>query len=435
MPKSIYQHMNREDLVQTIHTLEQKLDQLVDMEQGRRHAEQLLEDSEQRYRTLTENVALGLYRRTAGPTGKLVMVNQAFTNMFRYDSTDELLEMPIRDLYWDPSECMSFSNRMHKDRQVIKQQLKMKRRDGTPIWVSVTATVFHNPEQQEIYFDGIMEDITERKQLEAEQKHRQQQLIQADKMISLGILVSGMAHEINNPNQFIVSNLSPLKRCFDDALPILDRYAESHGDFMLGGRLYSQRRKQITEMFHNISKGSDRIRNIVDELRDYVREHPNDSTETVHINNVVQSALALVIHLIKKSTHQFYVIYGDDIPPIQGVYQRLEQVLINLLQNACQAVAECGGGISVRTYRDDAQQQVCVEIADTGVGIASEDLPHITDPFFTTKRSQGGTGLGLSISSNIVKDHRGTLRFESEPGKGTTVSLSLPTPCFKEESK
>ncbi len=414
-----------EELIELIRAGEHRLQQLAQLEEEHRQAEQRLEESERRYRTLTENIALGLYRRTAGTAGQLVMVNRAMVDMFRYDSCEELLDIPIRDLYWDPAECIAFSARMYKDRQVIRQQLKMKRRDGTPIWVAVTATVICQEAEEVTFFDGILEDITERKQIEAEKALRQQQLIHADKMISLGVLVSGVAHEINNPNQFIVTNLSPLRRCMEDALPILDRYAQSEGDFMLGGRRYSMRRKQMQEMFGNIAKGAERIRNIVNELRDYARENPCDTLETVHLNNVVQSALALLSPLIKKHTRHFTVLYAQDLPPIQGIYQRLEQVLINLIQNACQALNNPKDSITVRTYHDLEQQAVCVEITDTGIGIEAEDLLHVTDPFFTTKRSSGGSGLGLSISSSIMKEHHGSLTFESQPGQGTTALVSL----------
>jgi len=427
-----YEHLSRTALIAELEHLQKKADQLGQSHQKWRQAKQQLDDSERRYQTLTQNIALGLYRRIAGTGGKLVMVNTALVRLFRYESQDELLGTPITDLYWNPSECMDFSAKMLKDRQVIRQELKMKRKDGTPIWIAVTATVIHGDDQAPAYFDGIMEDITERKQIEADKQMRQQQLMQADKMITLGILVSGVAHEINNPNQFIVSNLAPLKRCVDDALPILERYYEDHGDFMMGGRRYSHRRKQIPDMFANISKGSVRIKNIVTELRDYAREQPADASEIIHINSVVQSALALLANLIKKSTKHFSTQYGEAIPPLKGDYQRIEQVLINLIQNGCQALKDPQNTLSVTTYYDTALQQICAEITDTGVGIPPEDLKHILDPFFTRKRDKGGTGLGLSISSSIVQKHKGKLEFDSQVGKGTTVLLSLP--AYLEES-
>jgi len=430
MIEKSYQEMSREELITQIVLLQQQLDQLNHIDQQRRQAEQRFAASEQRYQALTQNIALGLYRRVGGTGGKLVMVNAALVKMFRYESEDELLEVPITALYWDPSECIPFSAKMFKDRQVIREQLKMKRKDGSPIWVAVTATVIRD--KASVYFDGIMEDITERKHIAAEKALQQQQLMQADKMITLGILVSGVAHEINNPNQFIASNVSPLQKSFADALPILDRYYQEHGEFLLGGGKYSRRREQIAQMFANIKTGSQRIKGIVDELRDYAREHPTDINETIHINSVLQSALALLANLLKKSTHKFTVSYGENIPGFKGDYQRIEQVLINLIQNACQALPDQESSLSVVSYFDGDRQEIVVEITDSGVGIAPEDLKHLKDPFFTTKRSQGGTGLGLSISGAIVDKHQGRLEFESDLGKGTCARLSLP--ALREDS-
>ncbi len=387
---------------------------------------QQLDTCRREYKTLTQNIALGLYRRTPGPEGKLIMVNDALVQMFDYDSASELIEAPITNLYWTPSECIQFSSKMLANQQVIKQELKMKRRDGSPIWVAVTATVVRDTEGNPECFDGVMEDITDKKKAEEEAALQQKQLMQADKMISLGILVSGIAHEINNPNQFITSHLAPLKKCWKDVLPILDKYHSEMGDFLMAGRKYSVRRDQIDSMFSNMEKGSERIKNIVSELRDYAREQPFAMNETIEINSVVHSALALLGNLIKKSTNQFSVSYGKNIAPIMGDYQRLEQVLINIIQNSCQALPDKERAISVATYGDSEDHHVVVEVTDEGVGISEQDLKHVKDPFYTTKRERGGTGLGLSISNSIVEKHRGELLFSSKVGKGTTVKLMLP---------
>jgi PAS domain S-box-containing protein len=388
--------------------------------------EEKLKESELRYHTLTQNVPLGIYRRTCGADGKLVMVNPALVEMFTYDSAEELNQVPVARLYWDPSECKSFSKKLFDHREIIKEQLKMKRRDGTPIWVAVTATVICDEEGLPKYFDGIMEDISAFKKVEEEEELRIQQLVQADKMISLGVLVSGIAHEINNPNQFIVSHIEALKKTWLDALPILDRYYKENGDFVIGGQKYSRRKERIAQMFENIETGTVRIKHIVDELRDYARERPVDHVQTVSLNKVVQSALALVENLVKKTAGQFYVDYAKVMPPFRGDYQRIEQVVINLLQNSCQALEQGVGKISITTRHDLPTDRVVVQINDTGCGISKQNLLRLTDPFFTTKRDVGGTGLGLSISETIVVRHGGQLEFESGEGRGTTARVSLP---------
>ena len=269
-------------------------------------------------------------------------------------------------------------------------------------------------------------DITERKRAEQEAQLRQQQLVHADKMVSLGILVSGVAHEINNPNQFIMTHVIPLKKMWQDAEKILEKYYQENGDFMMGGREYSIRRKQIPEMFESITEGSKRIKIIVDELRNYAREHPSEINESVDCNDVVKAAVSLLTGQIKKATGNFSVTYTKNLPRIKGNHQKLEQVVINLLQNACQSLDSPEKAVRAQTKIDKKGQNVIIEIQDEGSGISPDNMAHIQDPFFTTKRETGGTGLGLSISSGIIEEHNGKLKFESDENRGTKVLLVLP---------
>lgn len=274
--------------------------------------------------------------------------------------------------------------------------------------------------------DNLEAQIIEKKIAKKEALRRMEQLVQADKMASLGILVSGVAHEINNPNQFILSHIEPLKNAWEGAIPVLDRYYEQYGDFRIGGTNYSLIKDKIPQIFLNISTGSKRIKAIVDELRDFVNEKPQESSLPVNINDIVDSALSLISNMLKNATRNFSFIKDTTIPMIPGHYQRLEQVVVNLLQNACQALTSETDALYVKTGYDDVHQEVVLEIHDEGTGIPAENLAHITDPFFTTKRDQGGTGLGLSISSRIIADHGGKMVFESGTGKGTRVFIRLP---------
>jgi signal transduction histidine kinase len=134
----------------------------------------------------------------------------------------------------------------------------------------------------------------------------------------------------------------------------------------------------------------------------------------------------LLSNLVKKATDHLSVDLSPGLPAFRGNAQQVEQVVVNLVHNACQAVLDRRQPISITTYRDGGREGIVLEVRDGGVGIPPDQLQRVMDPFFTTKRDSGGTGLGLSVSASIVKEHRGTLEFASEPGKGTTVRAWFP---------
>ncbi|MDO3720815.1 transporter substrate-binding domain-containing protein [Marinobacter sp. chi1] len=260
----------------------------------------------------------------------------------------------------------------------------------------------------------------------AELELQQQRLIQADKMASLGVLVSGVAHEINNPCGLLLLNLPVLKESFDDLEEVLDQYYDAHGDFYVAGLAYSRMREEIPMMLDDMLAGTQRIRGIVDDLRDFARQGTSSLDESVDLNEVVATSVRLLDNTIRRSTDHFEVDYGKDLPEFSGNSQRIEQVIVNLIVNACQALESPEKGIRVITRFLPKPGELRLEVADQGKGIDPDHLSAIFDPFFTTKREQGGTGLGLSISANILEDHGGRLEYESEPGKGTRAILSLP---------
>jgi len=274
--------------------------------------------------------------------------------------------------------------------------------------------------------EKLEQEIMKRERAEAEAKARQEQLIQADKMVSLGTLVSGVAHEINNPNNFVILNAPLLSRIYKDIIPLLDNYYDEKGDFMLGNFQYSKVREKVADLLEGIYEGSQRIKRIVEGLRDFAREDPADLSGSMNINSVVEGAVTLLENLINKSTSNFSLDLDENIPTVKGSFQRLEQVVINLLQNSCQALPDRGRGIHLSTAYDESTNSAVITLRDEGVGIEPENIKHITDPFFTTKRDYGGTGLGLSVSSGVIRDHGGTLNFISTPGEGTTAVVRVP---------
>ncbi|MBU1564956.1 MAG: transporter substrate-binding domain-containing protein [Proteobacteria bacterium] len=260
-----------------------------------------------------------------------------------------------------------------------------------------------------------------------ELEDRQQQLIQADKLASLGILTSGVAHEINTPNGIILMNMPVLIEAWEDASVILDKHLEEQGDFPFGGLSYRRLRHEFPAMLADMADGARRIRQIVTDLKAYARPEEAGEAVELDLNEMVGNAVRLADVSIRKATHRSRMEYAPDLPPVLGNPQRLTQVAVNLIVNACQAIDSPDKAIEVITRYDQTTGNAIFTVSDEGLGILPEHLPRLTDPFFTTKRETGGTGLGLSVSLSIVKEHGGDLTFESVPGLRTTVTVTLPT--------
>lgn len=259
-----------------------------------------------------------------------------------------------------------------------------------------------------------------------ELSRNQRQLVQADKMAALGTLVSGVAHEINNPNGLILLNLPILRRVQADAMRLLDAYSEQVDEITLGGIAFGRMRQELPKILEEMHEGALRIKRIVNDLKDFARREEGSGKALIDVGDASRKAVRLVEPTIRKSTSRFTARYEEDLPLVWGNSQRIEQVVINLVLNACQALPDKDRAIEITTRHDEHNGTVRLCVRDEGNGIAPEHLPHLTDPFFTTKRDTGGTGLGLSVSAGICKEHGGSLTFESAPGKGTTACLILP---------
>ena len=254
---------------------------------------------------------------------------------------------------------------------------------------------------------------------------RQKQLLQADKMASLGHLVSGIGHELNNPNGLLLLNIPLLVDAFEEIQPILEERYKACGDFPLAGLPYSRMRQELPLLLFETNDAARQIKGIVEDLKEFSRQS-DDAMEPCCLNTITANALRLVRKSVEKATTRFSVELATELPLITANPQRIEQVIINLILNACQALEQKDAGILLRTGVHFEEARVYLLVEDEGVGIAKDQLPHITDPFFTTKRHSGGTGLGLSVSAGIVHNHNGSLTFSSAPQKGTTATLSLP---------
>jgi len=256
------------------------------------------------------------------------------------------------------------------------------------------------------------------------------QLMQASKMASLGTLVAGVAHEINNPNQTIQINSGLLGQVWKDTQKILDEHVTAHGPIKLGGLQYSGALGAHTDLINDINVAAVQIKTIVDRLRTFARPydgiHGSITGTQIQINDAVEPAIALLRHAIRKGTDNFHTGLGDGLPAVKVDRQQLQQVVINLVLNALQALPDKSCGIRVDTRLNAEQSRLELRVRDEGVGIKPEDLEQVMEPFYTTRREQGGTGLGLSITHSLLQDLGGTIHFESEPGQGTLVVVGFP---------
>ncbi len=256
-------------------------------------------------------------------------------------------------------------------------------------------------------------------------RRKERQLLHQDRLSSLGILVSGMAHEIHNPNNYIMLNAKLMSRIWNDSEEIIDEFVEENGDVILAGLSYTESKKEIENLIKGIAQGSDRIKNIVDNLKNFAKKDNGRIDQAVDLNSVVDSAITILKVSIQKSTERFVVEKGKKIPLLCGNFQQLEQVVINLLTNACDALTAKNQEISIKTSYSSISDEFTIVVKDEGIGIKPREMKHLMDPFFTTKRDSGGTGLGLAVSYSIIKNHGGTISFESEPNKGTKVFVRI----------
>lgn len=258
-----------------------------------------------------------------------------------------------------------------------------------------------------------------------ERQLAEEEMLRHARLASLGTLAASVAHEINNPNNAIQFNADILASVWTDTSAILRVYEEENGPFSLGGISSDEVEETVERLISGTLKSSQRIKTIVENLKHMARK--DDGTkghDQVDIHAVLQSAILILQHQIQKHTDSFTIHLSSDLPRVQGNSQQLEQVLINLIQNALQALPGRKEGVQVTTHYDSSKGDIRIVIKDQGSGILKEDLLRVTEPFFTTKTT--GTWLGLFITHTIIKHHQGEIFFDSQPKQGTIVTVRLP---------
>jgi PAS domain S-box-containing protein len=422
----------------------------------RKRLEEAIVSEKQRLDDIVSEIGAGL--SMVDKNMKVVWMNKVQSSWF--GELKDVKGHECFNVYWDANEvCKDCPSKKTFTSGTVEKAFKLyTTSDGKQRWYSITSSPLKDRTGEVTHVLELLEDVTKEKLAEEEFKRlhesvvqanikleqslknlksTQQQLIQAEKLASMGQLAASVAHEINNPLSYIDNNLEILNRYSGRMKKFLTkcdagRHIFEKGDIdeiMCFFQEVQDLKKEtklsvIFEDFGEVIKesrcGTDQIKKIVSSLGTFSRVE-EDLPTSANINEVIESILAMVWGELK---HKATVIkeYGD-IPKIECYPQQLGQVFMNLLTNAAHAI-ESTGEIRIKTYKAD--DTVCVEIKDTGKGIPGNLQPRIFEPFFTTKEPGKGTGLGLTVVYNIIQRHLGSVIVSSKVGEGTTFKVCFP---------
>jgi PAS domain S-box-containing protein len=373
-------------------------------------SEKALRESEENYRRIFENSVVGFFQST--PEGRFIRVNTAFAKMLHYGSPEELLS-EIDDInaqyYVNVEDRRRYQKILQEQGYVESYEVKVKRKDGSQIWVSSSTRAYFDAQGEVLRYEGINVDITHRKRAEKEKDALQVQLQQAQKFEAIGTLAGGIAHDFNNLLMGIQGRASLMTIGLDPDHPLMEH--------IQGIEAYIQSAADLTKQMLGFARGG------------------KYEARPVDINKLVAASAAMFgrtrkeirVH-IKKQKKAF-------IAEVEK--KQIEQVLLNLFVNAWQAMPR-GGDLFLETavasldpsvcepHQIEAGSYIVISVADTGLGMDEDTRQKIFDPFFTTKEKGRGTGLGLASAFGIIKNHGGMITVESEPGVGSTFTLYLP---------
>jgi len=400
-------------------------------------------------RTLAETFPHRIYAKDTET--RFIFGNMAVAQGMGVSSPDDLLGKTDFGFY--PEACAA---RYHREERAIMQsgQPLMHREEevnylltNDVAWMLTTKVPLRDDDGKVVGIVGVNYDITERKRTEMELVSRnaqllelnaklsraQAQLVQSEKLASIGQLAAGVAHEINNPVGFIFSNFTTLDGYLENLLTMLTAYEEA--EHFIESQAMKDRLRALGEtvdlpflkedipvLMTETKDGIARVRKIVQALTEFSRVGGNVEWRFANLHQGIDATLNIINSEIKYKADVIKE-YGQ-IPEIECLPSEINQVIMNLLVNAAHSIGEDRGKITIRT--SVMRETVSIEISDNGCGIEKESLSRIFDPFYTTKPVGKGTGLGLSLSYGIVQKHRGTLEVESEVKQGTTFRLTLP---------
>jgi signal transduction histidine kinase len=255
----------------------------------------------------------------------------------------------------------------------------------------------------------------------------QQQLQQAQKMETLGTLVAGVAHEINNPINLIMYNIPLLQKIWADFMPVLKERQQAAPNQRFGGFDYDFLAANLVQLIADMDMAAHRVAKTVSDLKNFSRQSNVAEKAPLQINTAVRNAMRLAQTTLRTSSVDVELYLGEDLPDIDGNLQSIEQTVLNILINAVQSIDHDQGRINVTTGLRTQDGRVFIRVADNGRGISDAIADKIFLPFITDKHSEGGTGLGLSVSYSMVKSHEGEIVFDTTPGSGTSFTVLLPS--------
>lgn len=399
----------------------------------RKQAQQALRESEANYRAIFDaaNDATFVFDVESGA---MLDVNLKMCQMYGY-LREEVLLLNVEELSagfppYTLKDLLKLIWKTKRDQSHMFEWLA-KDRAGRLFWVEVNMKGAVIGGEYKVL--AVVRDISGRKIAEEENRIMQERLLQANKMAAIGTLASGIAHEINNPNNYILSNAQFLSEVWPDINKILTRYAEDNGQFYLGKLSYREVGTVIPKMISGLTEGAYRIKGIVTGLKDFARQEKTRLDQPVDINKVIEAALTMLHNKIKRHTDNFKCNLASNLPPVKGSFRQLEQVIVNLTMNALEALPDRNCAVILSTSYSGFLNQITIKVEDEGIGMAEDVQKAIFDPFFTTKLDSGGTGLGLSINFSIVKEHNGIIECDSKPGQGTAFYVRIPAIRFETE--
>jgi signal transduction histidine kinase/BarA-like signal transduction histidine kinase len=307
-----------------------------------------------------------------------------------------------RDRFVDPQSRVALLERLTIDGSVSDYLLRLRRADGNTVWVELTAHADPPRKDGSVRIEALIRDVSERKKLDDETRDIYHQLLQAEKMAALGQTISGVAHELNNPLATIQSWAERLSQ-----RPTLE--------------------EPVRRGLDTILSEAERAARIVRNLLTFARKRQT-TRAMVDVNQVVRETLALRAYEQRVTNVTVIDALAAGLPHVFADGHQVQQVLLNLVINAEQAMlaAHGRGTLVVRTWHDMERESVGLEINDDGPGVPDDLQPKIFDPFFTTKEVGKGTGLGLTVAYAIVQEHGGRIRLQSRPGSGASFYVELP---------